>query len=78
MVVTVILAVYAAATPFFYWKFLCIGADMSGNASPPVLIKPKKKRKTRSDTAEEKALDDYAWNLEHYYGRDSEQREITR
>lgn len=77
MAVTVILAIYAALTPFFYWKFMSIGAQMSGKDTPPVLKKPKK-RKRRDETAEEKAREDYAWNVEHYFGAESVQREITR
>lgn len=77
MAVTVILAIYAALTPFFYWKFMSIGAQMSGNDAPPVLKKPKKRRK-RDESVEEKAREDYAWNVEHYFGAESVQREITR
>lgn len=78
MVITIILAIYAALTPFFYWKFLSIGAEMSGEKAPQILPPKPKRRKKRDDTAEEKARNDYAWNVEHYYGAGSAQREITR
>ena len=78
MAVTVILAIYAALTPFFYWKFISIGAQMSGKEAPEVLPKRPKRRKKREETAENKAQEDYAWNFEHYYGVNSVQREITR
>ena len=76
--VTVILAIYAALTPLFYWKFISIGAEMSGREAPVVLKKKPKRRKQREETAEQKAWADYAWNVEHYYGAGSKQREITR
>lgn len=78
MAVTVILAIYAALTPFFYWKFMSIGAEMSGKEAPVVLPKRPKRRKKREETAEDKAREDYAWNVEHYFGAESVQREITR
>ena len=78
MAVTVILAIYAALTPFFYWKFMRIGAEMSGKEAPVVLPKRPKRRKKREETAEDKAREDYAWNFEHYFGAESVQREITR
>ena len=76
--VTVILAIYAALTPFFYWKFLAMGAEKAGEEPPQILPKRPKHRNKRTETAESKAFEDYAWNVEHYYGSDSVQRKITR
>ena len=71
--VTVILAIYAAMTPFFYWKFLTLGAEKAGEEPPNILPKRKKRKKQRAETAESKAFEDYAWNVEHYSGADSVQ-----